>query len=192
MNEKEVRDIFAEELADKPTLEAILAAQYRIGVIILAKFWTSTDDESWKMLNETTHAKCRLRHFLGLEPSLINDLNMITEVFYLYEHWLKIFKYFCDNFETLPNEFKNHWPSREEISSTKDALADVYKNIREMFNTNRSILVNVAHLPWMDNGFDWLYLAILGRENFGKFKTEFNQATSLIGKYEEEIMAPSA
>lgn len=194
MTDKEVQDIFAEELEGKTTEGALMATYERIAVQILSGVaGSSVNDAAWGLLKDTAYAKSRLCHFISLKPAIITGLdeNILKDVIGLYQKWLIVLEYFCNNYEKLDDEFKRHWPSVEEILGTKDVLADKCRKMEEQFNAAGTIVLNHGDFPWMDNSFNWLLLAILGRELFKQFSEEFNKTAALLRKYKTALLSPT-
>ena len=196
MTDKEVQDIFAEELADKPTREALMVAHNRIALQILAGLAESSiNAETWGLLKDTAYAKSRLCRFIGIAPDSVTawDKDALREVIFLHKHWLEVFEYLYNNYENLDSEeFKRSWPSREEILDTKKELTKKYEKIVLQFATTKTILLNHRDFSLMDQTFTWALLAILGYERFKQFQEEFNMTMALLRKYKAELISPPA
>ena len=195
MTDKEVQDIFAEELTNKSTKEALMASQNRIAVQILSGLiGPEIDDGVWGMLKDITYAKSRLSMFLGIAAgSLIQvEEGMLGKMVFLYGTWLQVVIYLYNNYEDLNSEeFKKGW-DRETTLSIKNELSEKYNKLERQFVMTQTLAINHQDFPLMEQTYNWALLAILGREHFNQFREEFNKTAVLLRKYQTELRSPPA
>ena len=195
MTEKEVQDIFVEELAGKLTEEALMAAYERIAVQILGGLvGPEINDETWGLLKDTAYAKSRLCLIKVDRPTIIlgADEDVFKETLGLYKHLEEVINYFWNNYDSLDQDkFKRIWP-KETVSGLRDDIAKKCEKLEQQFKISETILFGRNDLYFLDQSFTWTLQAILGTELYKQFQEEFNQTLSLLRKYKTELLSPSA
>ncbi len=191
MTEKEVRDIFAEELSDKPANKAIMAAHHRVGLRLLEKLnGRLLAGENGGILRENAYADSRICTFLAMEnkPEIRITEEYFDDLLLLYRHWAKVLTFFQENYKKFKSaKFKRLW-SPDDVLALKNLVDERYEGFMSKYLKTNGIDLCLIDFPFMRHTFMWLYYVLLGPTAFVLFLGEFNKALATLRKYQKELV----
>lgn len=188
MEEKEVRSILVEELTQKDTTDAQMAAYLTILSKLLGKAIRQlalADAKKLELLKNIAYAKSRLCLFATISPdsTFSASEDVLKDGVFLYKTWLEVVDFLSENYDSLDLEFRTAW-SKETLSEKRAIVAERYEKHRKQLETDKTLFLNKHDFAVMGGAFNWTIRLILGKEIFLGFAEEFGKALEVLRKYE--------
>ena len=198
MDDEKVREIFFRHLQDKNVNEAVAEAHREMGDGILADIYESqmVDKAVWELLLKIIRSMARVNLFSPYfkeapeTDTVLFGPEFFADISFFFQTWRDAVAHVIANFDRLMSE---EVKAKYDIEAFRVMLYGIDKQLYEQSENmvgNGHVTLARAEFDLMNLGLTWALRSVMGKDNYDKFRAEFNKHLPSLKMYYELAASP--
>ena len=183
MDDEKVKDIFYRHLQDKNVNEAVAETHREMGDGILADIYESqmVDKAVWELLLKIIRSMARVNLFspyfkeVPETDTVLFGPEFFADISFFFQTWRDVAAYVAANFDRLMSEKVKTQYNAEHVKGVLTGIDQQIAMQAESVTANNFIPIDRKGLETMTLGLTWGLRYVMGKENYNKFREEFNK-----------------